>query len=285
MTIKPPIRRKLGTMIVYGYPRAELSGELAIARKIGAELLEILPDWRTYPDPGELVARTLDAGLTIHGAHGCWGGQTIRARQVDLASLDPIILGESLDDIRRCVDWLQRAGGTFLVVHPGGLSDPTDLADRRQVLVDSLRTLATQAEAAKVVICVENMPPGVHPGSRMADLAEIVDEVASPSVALAMDTGHAYLSTPEEGGLGAATRAAGRLLATTHVHDNNGRQDVHWPPGAGGIDWNAWVHHLDAIDYRGPILLECIRHLRSHPESIDEAFLDRLRRMTGLERS
>ncbi len=285
MTINPPIRRKLGTMIVYGYPRAELSRELAIARQIGAELLEILPDWRAYPDPSELVARTRDAGLAIHSAHGCWGGQTIRARQVDLASLDPTILGESLDDLRRCVDWLHRAGGTYLVVHPGGLSDLTDFAQRRQLLIDSLKALATQAEAAKIVICVENMPPGVHPGSRMADLAEIVGEVASPSVALAMDTGHAYLSAPDQRRLEATTLAAGRFLATTHVHDNNGRQDIHWPPGLGGIDWDEWVLDLDAIDYRGPILLECIRHLRSNPESIDEPFLDRLRRMTGLERS
>ena len=63
MTITTPIRRPLGTMIVYGYPRAELGGELAIARRIGAELLEILPDWRQYPDPRELVARAEDAGL------------------------------------------------------------------------------------------------------------------------------------------------------------------------------------------------------------------------------
>ncbi len=285
MTITTPIRRPLGTMIVYGYPKAELGAELAIARTIGAELLEILPDWRAQPDPRELVIRAEDAGLAIHSAHGCWGGQSIRARQVDLGSLDSTIRLESVDDIRRCVDWLRAAGGTFLVVHPGGLSDPSETSGRRNALIDSLRTLAPIAEAAKVVVCVENMPPGVYPGSKMADLASIVDEVASPSVALAMDTGHASIASPGEPGLVGMTLAAGRLLATTHVHDNNGRQDLHWPPGLGGIDWGEWVKHLDAIDYRGAIMLECIRHLRSHPESIDEAFLDRLRRMTGLERS
>jgi hypothetical protein len=34
---------------------------------------------------------------------------------------------------------------------------------------------------------------------------------------------------------------------------------------------------LDAIAYRGPILLECIRQLRERPETLDEAFLARLR--------
>ena len=197
MTITTPIRRPLGTMIVYGYPRATLGGELAIAHRIGASLLEILPDWRAEPDPRDLVTQVRDAGLAIHSAHGCWGGQTIRARQVDLASLDPTTRAASLDDIRRCVDWVQAAEGSFLVVHPGGLSDPVDLEPRRAALVASLQDLAPLAESARVVVCVENMPPGVHPGSRMADLAAVVAEVASPAVALALDTGHAAMAEAE----------------------------------------------------------------------------------------
>jgi len=289
MTIITPIRRSLGTMIVYGYPKAPLAGELQIARRIGAGVLEILPDWRTYPDPRELHERTGAAGLGIHSVHGCWGGQTIRARQVDLGALDPSIRSESLDDIRRCVDWTQAAGGSFLVVHPGGLSDPVDFAARRAALLDSLRTLAPHAQALSVVVCVENMPPGVHPGTNMADLADLVAEVNNPWIDLALDTGHAAISegVADYGrrDLAATTDAAGRYLATTHVHDNNGRQDVHWPPGLGVVDWDGWVEALDAINYRGPIMLECIRHLRQSPASIDESFLARLEKMTGLERS
>lgn len=289
MTITPPIRRDLGTMIVYGYPRADLDGELALARRIGATCLEILPDWRSYPDPADLVARAGDAGLAVRSVHGCWGGQSIRARQVDLASLDPSSRAESRDDIRSCLAWASSAGAGFLVVHPGGLSDRADAGRRRDALVASLVDLAVAAGDAGVMLCVENMPPGVHPGSSMADLAGIVAEVASPMVALALDTGHAAIRRdgPADPGLdlAATTRAAGRLLATTHVHDNDGRRDLHWPPGFGVVDWDDWVRHLDAIDYRGPIVLECIRHLRSEPGSIDARFLARLRKMTGLDRS
>ena len=289
MTITIPIRRALGTMIVYGYPRADLAGELAIAHRLGATHLEILPAWRSYPDPRELVARADNAGLTIHSAHGCWGGQTIQARQVDLASLDPTTLAASRREISRCIAWVHAAGGSFLVVHPGGLADPEEIDRRRGSLVESLDHLAGEAEAARIVVCVENMPPGVYPGSDMADLAGIVAEVANPSVALALDTGHAWIAgkrqAPADPSLGVTTRAAGRWLATTHVHDNNGRQDAHWPPGLGEVDWEGWVHHLDAIDYRGPIILECIRYLRDSPEVIDEGFLQRLAKLTGLDRS
>ncbi len=70
------------------------------------------------------------------------------------------------------------------------------------------------------------------------------------------------------------------MLRTTHVHDNDGRQDTHLPPGLGTLDWPAWLEALDAIDYRGPILLECIRHLRNDPASLNDALLERLRRLT-----
>ena len=104
------------------------------------------------------------------------------------------------------------------------------------------------------------------------ELADLVGEIGRSEIALALDTGHANLvgSAEEE------TLAAGPLLATTHVHDNDGRADSHQPPGLGTVDWVAWAAALNAIGYRGPIMLECIRELRKHPETIDRGFLERL---------
>jgi sugar phosphate isomerase/epimerase len=78
---------------------------------------------------------------------------------------------------------------------------------------------------------------------------------------LALDTGHANLTAT----VVQETHAAGAWLASTHVHDNNGRQDAHEPPGHGTIDWPAWGRALDDIAYSGPIMLECIRSLRKNP--------------------
>lgn len=251
-------------MITHGYPELALDDELTLAVRLGVQVLEILPEWSRFPDPGEVRRRAADRGLSIHSAHGCWGGRTIRAARVDLGSTDAATHAASVDDLRRCVDWLAEAGGTCLVVHPGGLSDPSDRVDRRSALARGLVALGEHAMAvgSSVRICVENMPPGVHPGSRMADLAELLREVDHPRLALALDTGHANLTS----GVAAETLAAGPLLATTHVHDNNGRQDSHEPPGRGTIDWPSWGAALDAIGYAGPIMMECIRALR-HDES------------------
>lgn len=255
--------RVLGTMIVHGYPRANLDDELDLADWMGAETLEILPLWRKLPDPAELKARVDDRGLKIHSAHGCWGGASIRAARVDLGSLDPSTHRESVDDLRRCVDWAQTAGARALVVHPGGLSDPATREPRREALARGLSALSDHAQGTEVAVCLENMPPGVFPGSRMEELAELLRELNSPRLRLAIDTGHANITATAA----AETLAAGELLATTHVHDNNGRSDSHHPPGQGTIDWPSWFAALDAIGYQGPIMLECVRRVREDRES------------------
>jgi sugar phosphate isomerase/epimerase len=255
--------RSLGTMITLGYPGLDVDNELNLAQRLGASVLEILPQWRDFPDPAPLRSAAADRGLSIHSAHGCWGGQAIKAYRVDLGSADRTTHRESLDDLKRCVDWLAAAGGTCLVVHPGGLSLPADQAVRRDSLARGLAELAHHARGSQVLICVENMPPGVFPGSRMVDLFDLLRELAMPGLALALDTGHAHISAD----LGIETLAAGSLLATTHVHDNDGRSDSHDPPGRGTIDWTSWAIALDQIDYRGPIMLECVRRLRADPAS------------------
>jgi sugar phosphate isomerase/epimerase len=113
----------------------------------------------------------------------------------------------------------------------------------------------------------------------MADLAAIVKEVARAEVALALDTGHAHLVDSP----GSEARATRGLLRTTHVHDNEGRSDIHLPPGMGTIDWPAWVDALDEIEYAGPIMLECIRYIRDNPHCLTDEFLETIQSMAGID--
>ncbi len=269
--------RPLGTMIAYGFTGGDVAVDLAIARRLNASVLEILPDWRLFPDPRPLRLQVADAGLSVHSAHGCWGGQSIRAPRVDLGDVDPTTHSASVDDLKRCVDWLSEVGGIYLVVHPGGLSDREATAGRRDALSRGLLTLADHAQGTGVILCVENMPPGVHPGSLMADLNSLVAALDRPGIGLALDTGHAHISATVR----AETIAAGSWLKTTHVHDNDGRHDSHLPPGQGSIDWDDWASSLLEIEYKGPVMLECIRLLRKFPESITPHFLERLQRLTS----
>jgi sugar phosphate isomerase/epimerase len=258
--------RELGTMIAFGFPNVPVAGDLKLALTLGATCLEVLPDWSRLPSP-ELLRGLLDdhPPLSIWSAHAPWGGQSIRARKVDLASLDEETARESLDDLKTSLDWLAELGGKVLVIHPGTLSDPADQDARAQALGRNLNLLADHAQSLGITLTVENMPPGVHPGQSMSDLAEVVRALDRPQIRLALDTGHARITSSPS----SAALVAGSLLKTTHVHDNDGFHDTHLPPGEGVIEWPVLARALEAIDYRGPIILECIRALRDDPTRIN----------------
>jgi sugar phosphate isomerase/epimerase len=249
-------------MVVHSPAGRVLEIDLVLAKCIGAECVELLPRWNDLPDPHALRRTIEGSGLKIWSVHGPWGGRTIRADKVDLADTNARLRQESVDDIRRASDWAADLGTQVLVVHPGGLSDPESLVERTDRLTESLAILADNAIDLGMRIGVENMPRGVYPGSRMADLAAIVRRIGHPNLGLTLDTGHARISAD----VTTETLSAEGLLISTHVHENDGRADSHRPPGEGSIDWRGWFETLDRIGYEGPIMLECIRALREAPE-------------------
>ena len=259
----PTQRRALGLMVVHTPKGPLLEHDLGLAARLGASLVELLPQWHSLPEPGPVRETIAQSGLTLWSVHGPWGGQAIAAARVDLADLNSRLRQDSIDDVLRALDWSARLGAGLMVVHPGGLSAHEDLAERTERLTQSLDSLSLEAESRNIRIGLENMPRGVFPGSRMADLAEVVRQINRPAaLGLVLDTGHARIS----GDIREETLAAQGLLISTHVHDNDGRSDSHRPPGEGVLDWPAWFAALDEIGYSGPILLECVKALREGPE-------------------
>ena len=161
------------------------------------------------------------------------------------------------------MDWLKRRGEPAWSSIPAGCPIPRTSQPRRAALAQGLIALAEHATGAGVTICVENMPPGVHPGSRMADLAELLIELNHPRLALALDTGTPTSPPTPPRKHERPARCLRRPTSTTITAG----KDSHEPPGHGTIDWPAWGQALDAIGYAGPIMLECIRHLRDIPAS------------------
>lgn len=269
-----PNVRKLGVMVTAGFRNVATADDLRVARSIEAVCVEVLPNWRDCPDPGPVGREICDAGQLVHSVHGGWGSNSIVCERIDLGSGDERVRGESVDDVRRCIDWAVGVGARHLIVHPGGLSASEEMEIRAESLVRSLRALA-EAAPGESFVCVENMPRGVWPGSEMGDLARIVERVGRSEVALVVDTGHAAIVEDAA----SQTKKAGARLASTHVHDNDGKQDSHKIPGSGIVDWSSWITALDEIGYGGPVMLECIRDLRGREEAELKRFGEKIRRM------
>ncbi len=264
-------------MVVCGYEQHALPAQLEVVRRLGGTHVELYPKWANNPDARAIRRQVADASLEVWSAHGPWGVETWSGGRVDLATPDDDERRDAVSDIRQAIEWLAAAGGRCLVVHPGVLSDPADFDRRRVALVQSLIELAPVAAACNIFVCVENLPRGSFPGSFTADNAGIVREVAASHVSLCLDTGHANIMAD----VASEARAAGDLLRTTHVHDNDGQRDSHLLPGLGTIRWPEFSAALAEIGYAGAIMIECPRTLREHPEFVTAELRDRLAALCG----
>ena len=273
-------RWALGTMVIFGFP-PPFAGQLALASRLGATHLELYVNWKADPDPCAARDQADAAGLVVHSVHAAWGSETIDAERIDLSHPVAEVRGPSVAEVGRCLDWAAQAGADCLVVHPGVLaSEPGDGA-RRSALGDSLAALAEQPASHRVRVCVENMPPSVWPGNRVAELRELIDSVGSDRVGLCLDTGHAHL----QGELAQEIEHAGSALCTTHVHDNDGQRDRHLLPGYGTIDWLGARRALARAGYRGVLMLECVAHFRDDPAVLTDELVQRLAELCRFPRT
>lgn len=215
----------------------------------GVRTVEVGPDFPARA-PMEQLAAVREAfaneGISIHSVHAPFRSD--------------IQLSAPEGEARRSVeafyrDFLPRVaslGAKVVVVH-GGPPAPTE--EHPAMLMRAawmLRTLAPVASDLGIRLALENLPPA-WPGSNPVDLVEIVGGLGRDSVGLCLDTGHAHMS----GDVCEALRVMKPHLVAFHIHDNDGREDIHLPPPFGTIDWEAFVREWGDYTFEGPLTLEC----------------------------
>ena len=162
----------------------------------------------------------------------------------------------AMEQLRATIAVAREIGATVVVVHAGtvGGSDNTtaditdaDRAACREHLVDSLKSVAPDAQRAGVLVCLENLPfrPEL-PVHSYAEQVDVVERVSSPAVGLTLDVGHAFRS----GGIAEAFRAFGPWVRHMHIHDAT-ETGAHLALGHGDIDFEShaaalrdWPHTM-----------------------------------------
>ena len=174
--------------------------------------------------------------------------------ELDISSPNSTVRRAAISRIRETIAACRALGGDVVVMHPGDTVGEGSEEERTARACEMMPQLVPNAEAAGIMLAVENMPPG-YVGARVAPLLEIVHAAGSPSVGVCFDTGHANLLPAFE-----SLVPAGPHLVWIHAHDNHGREDEHLPPGDGTIDWRRLMAELQSVDYEYPIALECRPH-------------------------
>lgn len=155
---------------------------------------------------------------------------------------------QALDRLVRHLSYLPKLGIHRMVVHPGGERPDDDEAEARALehAARSLEVLLEEADRSGVRICVENTLPH-HLGGQLSDLKQLDKAVTEP-FSVTLDTSHANLSD----GVFPYIDAFENRIVHTHLSDNHGDHDDHFPPGEGSIPFPAILERLAEtapIDY------------------------------------
>lgn len=131
----------------------------------------------------------------------------------------------------------------MMVMH---VSKGTELKSVSDEGLASIKEIINVAEAYGVMVAIEN--------TRKDSFIEfILSNIESKYLGLCFDTSHAGLYSSKVTHL---IESFGDRIVATHISDNDGIDDCHWPPHQGVIDWNSVITELSSTNYKGYISLE-----------------------------
>ena len=171
------------------------------------------------------------------------------------ASFDADAEGDIVERNLRCAQIL---GIPYMVVHPVfpfGTQEPEEkAAETFAINVQFFRALMPEARACGVTVCLENMPFHYHSLSRPADILRVIAAVDDPHFAMCFDTGH--VGVFPEPDLYEEVLRVKDVLRVLHVHDNDGKTDLHQLPLFGKLGFAGFARALREIGFEGVFSFE-----------------------------
>jgi sugar phosphate isomerase/epimerase len=120
----------------------------------------------------------------------------------------------------------------------------------REVLLEGLAELGEHARSEGVSLFLEPLNRYEdHMVNRLEQAVELLREVGLDSVRIGIDSYHMNIEEADPPG---AILAAAPYIGHAQVSDSNRLQ-----PGAGHLDWPAWLGALESIGYGGVLAVEC----------------------------
>jgi len=155
-----------------------------------------------------------------------------------------------VDEIKRALDIAETIPFRYLVQHLGVGGEEFSM-HKVDASFAALEELAIFARQRGVEILLENIPNELSSAARLVQF----NELTHLNLNFVFDTGHANLAA----GVAAEYRVMQSRIRSTHVHDNNGKDDSHLFPvlsEGGSIDWKAAMASLRSAETKYPLLLE-----------------------------
>ncbi len=233
--------------------RHALPDRLAILAAHGVPWVEIHGYAREEFDyfDGDLV-RATGTTLERYGLR-LWSCHSPAGRPLDIAAEDEEVRRHTQDVVRQTMQVAADLGARVVVCDAVRRvsRDPEERRPRQALLAESVQRLLEDAARLNVRLVIENhqwwslfeMPEDFH---------DLITTHPLPGLGACWDTGHGWLAGHQAE---TACRLGGHLV-TVHLHDNDGREDLHLVPTEGGLTWEPLVAGLHHIGYHGPFMME-----------------------------
>ena len=212
-------------------------------------------DYHNKAQVAELGHWFRDSELKLHSMHApmyndeIWG----RSGPHAVVTITELVKGrrlEMVDEIKRAIEVAETIPFQYLVQHMGVSGEEFDMR-KFDAAFSALEQLVIFAGQRGVEILLENIPNELATPERLLQF----NELTHLHLNFVFDTGHAHMT----GGVEAAFQLMQDRIKSTHVHDNDGKNDTHIFPmvGEGGtIDWPNTMRLLRSRGDQFPLLLE-----------------------------
>jgi sugar phosphate isomerase/epimerase len=209
-------------------------------------------DYRDKPQINELRYWFRDSPLKIHSLHSpmynddVWGRSGPHA-VLDITETAKATRMNTVDEIKRALEIGDGIPFRYLIQHLGVAGQEFD-ERRLEAAFNSLEEIKVFAGQRGVEVLLENTPNSLSTGERLNYFLR----ETHLNLGYCFDTGHAHIT----GRLESEFEQMKSRIRSTHIHDNDGKEDAHLFPGEGSIDWKQAMKLLRAAKPELPLVLE-----------------------------
>lgn len=194
-----------------------------------------------------IKAKMDEAGVTPTQAHGPFKWP-IHDETEQLRAARMVLMKRSI----RCAALMGIKNWVIHPIVPFGTGDflPEEVW---RINEEFFKELLPTAKQYGVTICFENMPWKTFPIGVPEQTLKFVHMMNDENFKFCLDTGHVNVVGQS---LADTVRMAGDNLRALHVHDNDGKYDMHSVPYTGNINWKEFIAALREIGYDGVFSFE-----------------------------
>lgn len=169
--------------------------------------------------------------------------------EISIATRNPDLRQFSVGYLSELIKRVASEGFSVAVIHPSHEPIPDETrAENIKCAKDSLSKLADVCEQNGMVLAVEDLPRTCL-GNTISEMKELIAD--DDRLRVCFDTNHLLTEYATD-----FIYALRDKIVTLHVSDYDFRNERHWMPYEGKLDWVKLVTALEEIGYSGPFTYE-----------------------------